>query len=220
MKRVIKADDARTQPIRPVRGSETRSGAPDSTHDRILELERALRDQRAEVEALRQEQASRRQEAFDEGFSVGLATADDRARDRLELLRTSLADALGDVKTTLGTSERLAALVARECLNKMLAEPEDAAELVAKLIARQFETLERSSVLSVRVAAADFDTERLAALEIDMGLAGLDLDASSEVASGGCRMELRLGAIDLGLDRQWPVLRDLLSQFASEAVAA
>jgi len=102
----------------------------------------------------------------------------------------------------------------------MLAEPEDAAELVAKLIARQFETLERSSVLSVRVAAADFDTERLAALEIDMGLAGLDLDASSEVASGGCRMELRLGAIDLGLDRQWPVLRDLLSQFASEAVAA
>jgi flagellar biosynthesis/type III secretory pathway protein FliH len=42
----------------------------------------------------------------------------------------------------------------------------------------------------------------------------VEVSASNEIGSGGCRINLRLGRLSVGVDQQWPVLRNLLGEMA------
>jgi len=122
---------------------------------------------------------------------------------------------------SLASLERLAAALAGECLDTVLGDRKYRAQTVRKILAAQCAKIEKSALLAVELSDADFpDAEALAVIERDIAPSQAALSARAEVPSGGCRMVLRLGQMDVGLDRQWGTLRDLLAEIASPKGAA
>lgn len=151
----------------------------------------------------------------EEGRKLGLADAEDREADRLLVLEKALAAAHGEMRVGLGALERLAALLARECLDTILGDGSDKAGAVAQIIAAQLAKIDRAMVLSVEVSAEDFpDEARLEAMAEKIGRPAMNLVTIAELPSGGCVLTLRLGRMDVSLSQQWSALRDVLNDAA------
>src|SRR5690348_16605288 len=93
-----------------------------------------------------------------EGRKLGVADADRRENERLSLLEKGVRQALSDLKSSLLSLERLAALLARECLDIMLGDPEHRTETLRRLIAAQMPKLEKSLVVAITVSNEDFQS--------------------------------------------------------------
>ena len=207
--------DAAFLGIRPI------AAPPPARDDRSARLRREAERLKGEieekntlVETLRAACEQARRDGFDEGYAVGLAAADDGRREREGLLETGIAHALADKQALLANGERLAALLARDCLDLLFRAPEDRAALVSDLIDRQLARLDAASVISVSVSAQDFDEKSCARLAARFAEANPAIHLVADLPSGSCRFGLALGELDLGLDQQWGVLRALLEELA------
>ncbi|HLY89140.1 MAG TPA: hypothetical protein VKQ27_09155 [Acetobacteraceae bacterium] len=217
MSPLIKAGGDLSPPVRAIGDRLARpTGEASAQHRRIEQLEALLRERDGQLEEMRQSLASQRQEAFDEGFAAGLATADERTQDRLALLGKGIVDAKADLDVAIAGTERLAALLARECLDKMFDEVEDHAHLVCGLIGKQVALMESAALLAVHVSSSDFSSAALSELQCKFDLEGVEFHSSKDLPSGACRFHLRLGAMELGVDQQWPALQQLLTDLARE----
>lgn len=166
--------------------------------DRIAELETACLDARREGE--------------EDGFTRGLAKLDAERTEQLEILQTAIDSAQATFIESLSSMDRLAASIARSCLETIIGDPAHYSDLVTRSLGRQLELLESSSVIQVSVSPDDFsDTPALEKLAMS---SGARIVADSALAGGECRVSLRLGSIDIGPTTQWGRLWRTLSELA------
>ena len=222
MNALIKARAAAsTERVRPL-GAPFPLERPDMAvlRERIGNLEQELRERCQLVDTLSTARAEAYREGEEAGRQAGLEEAEDRQNERLALLETALSQACGDVAVRLGAIERLAPLIARECLDKMFGESGDRAQIVEDLVRAQMARIDASALLCVEVARVDFgDEAALARLAAQFGSPSPRVEARDDLASGACTMTMRLGRIELGLDQQWRDLSGLLDDMAAPGVA-
>ena len=150
-----------------------------------------------------------------EGRAAGLAEAVERADQAVERLEQGLAAAVAQLGADEASLQRLSIAIARTALERILHQPTEAAALVEAAIRRQLDALESELVVRVEVSAADFtDPERLARLAQAVGRGRIQVLASRALASGECRVRLKLGEIDIGLPQQWRRLSAVLDRHA------
>jgi flagellar biosynthesis/type III secretory pathway protein FliH len=149
--------------------------------------------------------------AASEGEERGRASAEDDQAARLALLAQMAERALDRHEEAMGALDRLAALLAETCLEKMLIADEARVETVSALLRGQLAGIEASALVRILVSAEDFaDQEALAAL----APAPCEMLASPSLGGGDCSIELRLGTLEVGVGQQWGALRAALREMA------
>ncbi|HEY5723962.1 MAG TPA: hypothetical protein VIT45_16755 [Allosphingosinicella sp.] len=176
-----------------------------------LELDSALaavaaRDE--QLERLETEVAESAREAKEQGRALGLEEAETRSAEMLEALRDGVSGALEEMAAGLADLERLAVLIARESLARIVGDPEQHAALIARIIRGRMEKIEGQAVVAVEVSSANFKSE--AEVAPLLGRSGIAIRISDDLDSGDCRIRLRLGTLEVGLGRQWEAIRELL----------
>jgi len=175
---------------------------------RIASIENELRQRDSKLAELRNEIPQAYENGRRDGEAAGLRAAEDRQLERLKLLETALRDANSVLVESLAGLERLAPLLAAECLDIILRDRKYRAAMVQKILSAQVKTLERSSVVSIELSKEDFDDPgALEKLKQEMALKQTVLEAKETIESGGCRIALRLGQMEVGIDQQWGSLR-------------
>jgi len=181
-------------------------------------LKSRLDAQAAELAELRDAAQSAFAAGEAKGREAGLREAADGEAERLARLEAGIADARDDLRQSLDGLERLAPALAAEALSGILGATDDRVSLVAAIVRRQLALIESRAVVHVEVSAADFvDDEALAALEGVLGAQGPSVHASVALKSGDCRIKLKLGTLEVGVDQQWGQLRALLQEMAEPA---
>jgi flagellar biosynthesis/type III secretory pathway protein FliH len=180
-----------------------------------------LASHHAEVERLKTDVGRAFREGEGEGRKAGLREAQDSQSAALARLERGIDGALGEFGQALSSLDRLAALLAREGLVKVLGEPGHYAEMVGRIVRRQLDLLDAQSLVRVEVSKVDFpDQERLAELAASLGRSPLELRTSDEIEAGGCRIKLTLGALEVGVDQQWSSLSAVLQDLAEPGARA
>ncbi len=222
MTRVIKAGMAPAGLIlAPLRGEfAPRAEVPEHhipPHPLELEVER-LRTELAARDTAIADHADALAAARSEGEAAGREAAElDFAADHaeaLERLEQGIGDALADLAKQLPMAQSLALLALREALARLFGDPGEREALLAGLLSHQLDRIGRELAVAVEVSRLDFpDTRDLDRLAERTGLGAERLKALIDLPQGACRMRLRLGTIDLGIDRQWNAVRALLDEF-------
>jgi type III secretion protein L len=175
-------------PIPVVRSATER--ALDLAHGEIA----VLRD---EVMELRETAARDCAKAYESGKCDGRTAADDDMKQRIDRLDAALLSAQAAWERRLGEIDVLAVQLARTALAKLFADSSDFGDLVSRAIKRKLSTLQASSVVAIVVSEGDFNREALATL-LDGSAVAIATDPA--LATGACRVDLKLGHIDLGTE--------------------
>lgn len=186
----------------------------DEEMDGLHALVARLRDEdaamRADILALQASAATCFGKGFEAGHAAGLSAAEDRADERTRHLVQAIAGMRADLDRRLASMERLAALLARDCLDRMFADAEDRAGIVCDLIARQMAQIDATTLLRIEICAQDFDDQAVAGLT---RLArNVRVEANDTRLPGSCEMIFELGRMSIGLDQQWGTLKATLSE--------
>ena len=206
--------EARVRPLAFEEASGALTPAADpvlvALRERVLDLEAQL----AEHEAAAVELRTAAEEAYAEGEKAGReagrAEADERRDEALTLLGETAERAVAALDARLEETDRLAALLAAACLEKLFGAPGARAELVRDLIRRQLDGLRRETIVDLRVSAEDFGSPEEAAAAAP----GCTVSVSETLPSGDCTIQLQLGQLDIGLGQQWGTLRAALEEMA------
>jgi flagellar biosynthesis/type III secretory pathway protein FliH len=148
--------------------------------------------------------------------AAGDAFEDDRAA-AFDALTEGISSARDDLRRAFEGFEALAMLVAIEAIDKMTGNPEHYRAILVDAIRAQVRDVRDTGILSVTVSRCDFpDTREIAALEHSLGSTSETICVSDDLVRGECRINLQLGEIELGLDRQWDVLKAMLANLATD----
>jgi flagellar biosynthesis/type III secretory pathway protein FliH len=178
-------------------------------------LEKELDSRDASLTKLRKEVDEAHIRGKSEGHSAGLADAGKRDADRLSLLEQALSCVGMELKQSLSSLERLAALLARDCLAIILGNPDYRHELLEQIIVAQIAKIEKSLLVEIELSAEDFpDAETIAAAADKAGIGAASLIAIADLPPGDCVMKLRLGYQEIGINQQWDVLRARLEELS------
>lgn len=185
--------------------------------DRIAALEAALATATKQNEALRPEIDKALKRGQEIGRTEGLKEANARDAERLKHLEAASRLAMTQFKSALDGMERLALLIARDSLDMLLGMPEFRSEILAHLIRHQVAQVDDASIVEIHVSAQDFqDRVAIDALIAMAGSGELSVTADARLASGDCRMTLKLGQADVGLNQQTEALRHFLTDMAGD----
>jgi flagellar biosynthesis/type III secretory pathway protein FliH len=150
-----------------------------------------------------------------EGHKAGFVEAEDRQSARLLVLEEALRRAQEKLSLGMTSLERLAVVLASDCLEVILGNADAHTDLVEDIIRAQLARLDRGMLLAVKLSRHDFpDDDALSSLGTRLGLPAITLAASDDMPAGGCVMTLRLGTMDIGVKQQWSALRHLLGHLA------
>ncbi|PSJ42205.1 FliH/SctL family protein [Allosphingosinicella deserti] len=213
---VIKADAAMlaAQPFAaapPPPRHDPRDDELASLRKEVAALQEALK---AAAQAQQSAVAKAREEARIEGLRA--AEKDDKARSAT--LRATGDKALQLWREKLAELDGLAAALAREALEKLLGPAAMEAELVQRALTRHLAMLGREAVLAIHVSADDFDEDEARRLE-EAG-ANAPIRRDSALSAGECRIDLKLGHVDIGPRTQWSLLRAELDALVGDTAGA
>lgn len=164
--------------------------ALDLAHDEITAL-------RAEVMELRETAERDCAKAYESGKCDGRAAVGDDHKQRIDRLDAALLGARAAWERRLGEIDALAVQLARAGLAKLFADSGDLGDLVSRAITRMLSTLQADSVVAIVVSEGDFSREALATMSEGRAVA---FTTDPALATGACRVDLKLGHIDLGLE--------------------
>lgn len=182
----------------------------------LATLQAELQARSLEVRALHDEVAAAYVRGQEEGRLAGRSEAEDRQAQRVALLERSLQQVQNEIGEGIKSLEQLAVLLARDCLDVLLGNPNYRAELVGEIVRTQVARVERSLLVDIRVSPDDFpDAQALAAVAGHAGIDTTSLSTSPSTPGGGCVMTLQLGKMDVGLAQQWGVLREALDEIGA-----
>lgn len=184
-----------------------------ATDPRLVELEAEVARLEAALVSHKSEAARVIAAARVEGRDAAVA-ADAK---RTALVERGLAEAREAWDARLEELEILAVALARAALGKMFGESPDLGELVTRTVAHHLAGLAADSVVGVRVSAADFPGGALEALGARIDVARTRLSIDPDLDAGGCRIDLKLGAIDVEPARQWAILDGALAAMERRA---
>ena len=181
-------------------------------------LQLRLEQQDAQVSDLRAQVRSAFETGEAKGREAGMREAAAQDAQRLARLETGIEQALAAFKQSLTGLEHLAPALAHEAIAGILGESDARPALVAAIVRNQMKAVDARSVIHIEVSAADFTDDRaLETLEETLGAAGPVVHASVALKSGDCRIKLKLGTLDVGLDQQWGRLGAVLMEMAEPA---
>jgi type III secretion protein L len=181
-----------------------KAAAPDP---RLAELEAEI----ARLEAMLVSQKKEAVRAIEAAKAEGRDAAVAADASRTALVERGLAEARAAWDKRLEELELLAVTLARAALAKMFGDSADLGELVTRTVAHHMAGLAADSVVGVRVSAADFSGDALDALSARIAIARTRLAIDPDLDAGGCRIDLKLGAIDIEPARQWAILDGALA---------
>lgn len=182
---------------------------------------RLIAELKEQVEALRSELSSRDQEiqrltasataAFDQGRAEGIEEGRQSAEDHSAALIRTVADTaargLGAFKQGLTGLEDAAGGLAALALGRIVGQTADRQGLIIDTVRRAVGDLFAGSVVLVEVSQEDFaDPAPLRAVLPK----GCEVHVEEGLASGACRLKLRMGEVDLELQDQVARLRAIL----------
>lgn len=183
-------------------------------------LSRQVEQQWAEIQTLRAQAETAFRQGEVQGREAGLREAEDNGAKRLCRLEEGIGHAVAEIVQALSALERLAPELARQGVVAMLGAESDRSALVTAIVRRQLKALKAQAVVRVEVSAADFpDDAALSALVQALGAQGVHLAAESGLVSGDCRIRLKLGTMEVGLNQQWEQLDSLLHDLSQPAGA-
>ena len=184
----------------------------------LQSLKLRLEQRDVQLSDLRAEVKSAFETGEAKGREAGLREATVQDAQRLARLEAGIDQALAAFKQSLAGLERLAPALAHEAIAGILGELDARPALVAAIVRNQMKAVDARSVIHIEVSAADFtDDQALEALDGTFGTAGPVVHASVALKSGDCRIKLKLGTLDVGLDQQWGRLGALLLEMAEPA---
>lgn len=211
------------RPLAPPVGAAAASAASEPPPEvlRIAALEAEVDQLREAIAASAADAARAADEARRSGREEGLAAAARSEEERLDCLRGGLAEALVAWRERLDETERLAVLISRGAVEKLVEDQGGQCALVLGAIARQVALLRRDAVVAVQVSAADFpDAAALAEAAAVAGGELLDVNVSADLEAGECRLALKLGFVDIGPRTQWMRLSALFDEALAEGDGA
>ena len=178
-------------------------------------LRRLLEQQSADIEDLRKQADEAFHKGEAQGRDAGRREAEDQGAKSLVLLESGIERALVTLVDALSGLERLAPLLARQALASVFGESDHRAELVGAIVHQQMKAVEARGILHIEVSATDFSDEAaLTALADSLGSYDTKVYAYSALKSGDCRIKLRLGTLEVGLDQQWGRLQSMLEKLS------
>lgn len=163
--------------------------ALDDAREQIARLE-------AQLVAADEEHRTARDVAYAEGLEEGGKRADDGVERRLALVRETGEAALDVWRARLGEIDILAAMLAQGAMAKVFSPHADLADLVTRAIGAKIARLRVESVVAVRVSNEDF-AEPSAVVAV---AGGAEIICDPLLKSGECRIELRLGEVEVRID--------------------
>jgi flagellar biosynthesis/type III secretory pathway protein FliH len=194
----------------------------------IAELQQQLAARDAEIEAqasrmteLEQRIDAAREAGIAEGREAGIVAGRERAqldhRERNLALAAATVDALRAHEAALSQLGDLAVPIALAALERIAGDSSARKDLVTAIVAEQLDRLRDAAPVRVRVAAVDFpDTDDLRKALPAKATGAVEVAVDSGLCSGQVRIELKLGQVDAGLDRQLAAVYVLL-QGSSDA---
>lgn len=135
-------------------------------------------------------------ETYAAGLKEGAKVAEDDTERRLASARELAEVALVSWRDRLGEMDVLAALLARGAVAKVFSPHADLADLVGRAISAKVARLRKQSVVVVRVSSKDFATSD----DVAAASEGFEIMLDPMLKSGECRIDLRLGEVDLTID--------------------
>lgn len=167
------------------------------------------------LETAEKDAAAAAADARAEGRREALANASDGAAERLGALERGIADALEHASAKLDALEQLAPALARAALAKLVDPPQSWSELVEAMLARQFAAARRIAVVAVHVSPKDFAGDvALDSLAGKLKAGELRIERDPALDAGMCRIEYRLGVLEIDARAQWAELAAVLEGLA------
>lgn len=177
-------------------------------------LKQTIEDRDGELQAGRDGAEIACRQARDEGYAAGLNAGGIRKTEALAVLKGGVDQALLQLDERLLGLERLAILVARDGLERILGKADQQVALLVSALRRQMATIEKRSIIHVEVSDRDFpDEDAFSELIVELG-ASVQFRRSETLKPGGCRIALRLGEAEVGVAQQWARLRGALDDLA------
>jgi len=138
----------------------------------------------------------------------------------LSLLEAAIAAAASEAKAKIVKLDALALLLCETALENAFDRAGDFRDLLTRAIAKQLNTLRREMVLAVHVSPRDFpDEAALGGLQEKLGPSAVAIERDNALEGGACRIDLRLGHIEIALPLYWRELKAKLRSAASEAAS-
>lgn len=173
-------------------------------------------DLEAEVDDLKAEIPRAAAEAEARGREAGLAAAEDRQADRLAAIEKGVAVAVDDLVAKLASLERLAPLLAREGLERLVRDPAHRSDLLRDSVLAGVQSVDADAVVRVELASEDFPEIGPIAAAISGGVhRPVDVRQAIDLRPGQCRIRLVLGEIEVGLNQKWDRLARVLDELAT-----
>lgn len=190
----------------------------------LTEAELALQDMRQEIarlnaalSELRAQALEAEKRAREEGRLKGLEQAEERAERSFQAICQALDTARTVWNDRLAGLDALAAMLAQSALAKLFGDCPDLADLVARTVRTRVQSLARESLVAIRISETDFADEAAGHALRTIGAVGAtDIILDPELESGQCRLDLRLGSIDLDIGSQWRELNRFLDELAAD----
>jgi flagellar biosynthesis/type III secretory pathway protein FliH len=220
---IIKSTEA-TNAVRqlgePARPAEPPKADPEVSRlaAKIAALEDQLKQSRLDEDRLKREAVSAYEKGEEAGHAAGLEAAESRADERRDMLEAGIDKALAGYKTDFADVERLAVLVAHECLDRIFGNHLDRAEQLCAIVRHQLDLLDARNVVRISISTADF--EELGPLTTEaIGKAGpaVILYPDEFLEAGEVRIDLLMGSISAGIGQQWGRLGAVLDDLAQAA---
>jgi flagellar biosynthesis/type III secretory pathway protein FliH len=203
MSSVIKAEAAksvRSFDLRAIAGRAVESmDAPAPRSQAELALDEArekIARLGAQLVAIDKERSDERDAAYAAGLKEGAERAADGADRRLARVREAGDVALDIWRARLSELDILAAMLAQGAIAKVFSPHADLADLVARAIGAKVAQLRAESVVAIRVSNEDFEEPSA----IVAAARGAEIICDPLLKSGECRIDLRLGEVDLTID--------------------
>lgn len=169
---------------------------------RLATMEAEIERLQTALQTQKRDAASAIEAARKEGREEAVA---DEAK-RTKLVERGLAEAREAWDARLENLDILAVKLARAALAKMFGDSADLGDLVTRTVAHHLGGLAADAVIGVRVSAEDFPGDAIEMLGSRIDLARSRLAVDPDLDAGGCRIDLKLGAIDVEPARQWAVI--------------
>ncbi|MFZ2031069.1 MAG: hypothetical protein WAU68_12215 [Vitreimonas sp.] len=204
---VLKLEGGHAQAVRSLNAPPPPARTPTLEERRIAHLEAEID---ALQEALRGAETTRLSDidaARTAGHDEAIANFKRSEEDALVTLQSGLASALAKLDAHFADADKFGLVFALAAIERLVTEPSRYQELLAACINEQVSGLRRDTIVSIVVSAEDFrDEVRLANLAAALG-ASVIITTDDNIVAGSCRIELRLGAIDVSLPQYWTKLQ-------------